>query len=178
MISETDNIAKSFMSLVRGNIVQQEVDAVATLIPQNFDFKGGINDSLAEAAGYDVDAFILENIYKPQPMDVYALPGGDLSAQHIFVGIMPYYRTDFDLQERDLINIARQIMDLSRCMLVKRLAFPPIGSSRKLFPKRKAARLLIKGVSERMHNSIKEVRFVCQDEKSHMAFEETLNLPD
>ncbi len=178
VIPESGNVAKSFIecfTLAQGNIAQQDVDAIATVIPRNMDFCGSINRSIAKAAGYDVDAFILENIYKPKPMEVYSLPGGALPAKNILVGVMPYYRCDIDRQDRDLINISRRIMELARCMLVSRIAFPPIASGSKVFPKKKAARLIMQGITDRMHDGFEEVRFVCPDEKTFQVFDERLS---
>ncbi|MCK5374022.1 MAG: macro domain-containing protein [Alphaproteobacteria bacterium] len=176
-ISDSYDMAKPFIErimVVPGDITKQDVDAIAIVVPRNLDFCGGINDSVAQAAGYDVDSFILENIYKPRPMEVYALPGGDLPARNIFVGIMPYYRTEFDRRESDLGNVVRNIMDLARCMLVKRIAFPPLLSGHKGFPKAKVARTIIQGVCDRGQDDVEEVLFVCPDDNALSLFEERL----
>jgi O-acetyl-ADP-ribose deacetylase (regulator of RNase III) len=178
VISESEQGAKPFIECVTlslGNIADQDVDAIAMVIPRNLDFCGGINRSIAQAAGYDVDGFILENIYKPTPMEVYALPGGNLPAKNILVGILPYYRSEFDRQDRDLSNIVRKIMELARCMLVSRVAIPPLASGRKVFPKQKATRLIVQGVMDRMYDAVEEVHFVCSDEKSFQIFDERLS---
>lgn len=181
VISESGGAAKSFIeriTLAHGNIADQDVDAIAMVIPRNLDFCGGINTAIGQAAGYDIDGFILENIYKPTPMEVYALPGGSLPAKHILVGVLPYYRSEFDRQDRDLSNIVRKIMELARCMLVSRIAIPPLASGRKVFPKKKATRLIIQGVVDRMYDGVEEVRFVCSDEKSFQIFDERLSSLD
>ena len=178
VIPDSGDEAKPFVervTLAQGNIVDQEVDAIAMVVPRTLDFCGGINGAIGQAAGYDVDSFILENIYKPKAMEVYALPGGDLPAKNIFVGIMPYYRSDIDRQDRDISIIVRRIMELARCMLVSRIAIPPIASGGKVFPKKKAARLIVQGVMDRMYDGVEEVRFVCPDEKSFQAFDERLS---
>ena len=178
VISDSDDVAKPFIeriNVVQGDIAEQDVGAIATVLPRNLDFSGGINGSIAKAAGYDVDGFILENIYKPKPMEVYALPGGNLPARTLLVGIMPYYRAEFDRQERDLCNVVRRIMELARCMLITKIAFPPLASGRKVFPKRKAARLIVQGITDRMHDSIEEVRLVCPDEETYCIYEDRLS---
>ena len=178
VISESGEVTKPFIERIivaQGNIEDQDTEAVAIVVPRNLDFCGGINSSVAEAAGYDIDGFILENIYKPRPMEVYALPGGKLAARNILIGIMPYYRTEFDRQERDLGNVVRNIMELARCMLVSRIAIPPLASGNKVFPKRKATRLIVQGVMDRMHESMEEVRLVCPDEKTYDVFKERLS---
>ncbi len=178
LISDSGEVAKPFIerfTLAQGNIADQDVDAIAMVIPRNLDFCGGINRAIGKAAGYDVDGFILENIFKPKSMEVYALPGGDLPAKNILVGVLPYYRSDIDRQDRDVTVIARRIMELARCMLVSKIAIPLFASGGKVFPKKKAARLIVQGVMDRMYDGIEEVRFVAPDEKSFQAFDERLS---
>lgn len=146
------------------------------MVPQNLDFKGSINESIQRAAGYDVDSFILENIYKPKIGEVYALPGGDIAAKHILVGIMPHYRTDFDRNESDLSAVMRKMMELARCMLFSSVAVPPLGSGRKGFAKAKAARLVVHGIHDRMHEGLEEVRIICNDENSLPIFTSKLEM--
>lgn len=146
------------------------------IIPQNLSFEGQISAALNDACGYDLDEFILNHIYKPRSGEVYALPGGDLPARHIFVGVVPRYRSKFDMKESDLAQITRKMMELGRCMLLNSLAFPAIGSGKGMFPKAKAARLIIQGVSERMEETIEDVRLVCHSTETEKVFEQKLRV--
>lgn len=164
LITNSGGVTKPFLehiTLLKGNVCKQDVDAVVTLIPQNMDFKGDVNEALAAMCGYDLDEFILDNIVKPKSGEVYALPGGELSAKNIILGIIPYYRTDFDMKESDLLYVVRNIMDLARCMLVTSIAFPSMGKNSTAFPDAKAARLVTQGITDRMHEEISDVRIVC-----------------
>ncbi|MFP4464479.1 MAG: macro domain-containing protein [Alphaproteobacteria bacterium] len=177
VISDSGDVAKPFIEYItvaRGDIALQSVDAVVMTIPRNLDFCGGINNSIAAACGYDLDSFILDNIYKPKPGEVYALPGGNLPAQHIFVGITPYYRTEFDRKEGDMVQIVRRVMELAHCMLVERIAIPSVCSGRKCFPKSRAARFIVQGVYDRMYSGLEEVRLVGLDDQTLHAFESKL----
>lgn len=164
VISNSGAVSKPFLEriqLVQGDICTQEVDAVCTVIPQNMDFSGTINSALHSACGHDLDEFILDNIYKPRAGEVYALPAFGLPAKHIFLGVMPRYRTEFDMKDSDLAQVTRKMMELARCMLLKSIAFPPMASGRKAFPKPRAARLIVQGVTDRMEETIEDVRIVC-----------------
>lgn len=163
-ITNSGQVKKPFLehiTLMKGNVCTQDVDAVATLLPQNMDFTGDVNHALAALCGYDLDEFILTNVIKPKIGEVYALPGGELSAKHIFIGIIPHYRTDFDRKESDLVNVVRNIMELARCMLISSIAFPSMGKNSSGFPDAKAARLVTQGITDRMHEEISDVRIVC-----------------
>jgi O-acetyl-ADP-ribose deacetylase (regulator of RNase III) len=164
VISNSGAVSKPFLErihLVQGDICTQQVDAVCMVVPQNLDFKGKLNASFQEACGHNLDDFILDNIYKPRVGEVYALPAFDLPAKHIFVGVMPRYRTQFDMKDSDLAQVTRKMMELARCMLLKSVAFPPMASGKGMFPKPKAARLIVQGVTDRMEDTIEDVRLVC-----------------
>ncbi len=150
---------------MQGDITEQDVDAIAIIIPQTLDYRGSINMSVMQACGHDLDEFILENIYKPRIGEVYALPAFGLPARHILVGIMPHFRTEFDMNDSHLSGIVRRVMELARCMLLERIAFPPIGSGYNGFPKPRAARLVVKGIIDRMEESFEEIRIVCTDKE-------------
>lgn len=178
VISKSGEVSKPFIeriNLIQGNIVDQDTDAVAMVIPQNLDFSGSLNDSIADAVGYNLDGFILDNIFKPRAGEVYALPAGDLNAKHILLGIMPYYRTDFDRKESDLLGVVRRVMEVARCMLLTSVSIPHLASGKKGYPKPKAARLICQGINERMQESMEEVRIVCPDAKSVEIFDAKLS---
>lgn len=179
VISNSGEVSKPFIeriNLIQCNIVDQDTDAIAMVVPQNLDFSGSLNEAIAAAAGYDLDGFILDNIYKPRAGEVYALPGGDLPAKHIMLGIMPYYRTEFDRRESDLSGVVRKIMEVARCMLLTSISIPPISSGRHGYPKPKAARLICQGINERMQESMDEVRIICPDPKSVEIFDAKLRV--
>lgn len=179
VISKSGQVSKPFLEkikLVKGDIAEQAVDAIAIVIPQNLDFRGKINERVREACGTDLDAFILENIYKPRAGEVYALPGFGLPARHILVGIMPHYRNEFDMNEAHLSGQARKFMEIGRSMLLKTIAFPPIASGKKGFQKPKAARLIIQGITDRLDEGFEEVRLVCPDDRMHEIFQHKLDV--
>tara|TARA_R110001592_G_scaffold20926_5_gene84573 strand:- start:10144 stop:10710 length:567 start_codon:yes stop_codon:yes gene_type:complete len=179
LISKSGEVSKPFIErihLIQGDITQQDTDAIAMLIPQDMEFAGQINQSIMQAAGYDIDAFILEHIYKPRVGEVYALPAGNLNAKHILVGIMPYYRTEFDQNDSHLSGAVRSIMELARCMLLTSISFPPLFSGKKGFAKPKAARLVCQGINDRMQDAFEDVRIVCSDEASIEIFDRKLRI--
>ncbi|MCB1680527.1 MAG: macro domain-containing protein [Rhodospirillales bacterium] len=177
VISNSGHARKPFLhkiKLVQGNIVDQEVDAIITVVPKNLEHVGSLNRAIFDAAGHKLDDFILENIYKPKVGDVYAVPGFNLKARHVLIGVMPYFRTDFDKSEHYLTNVTRKIMELARCMFLQKIAFPPIASGKNGYPRAKAARLIVHGIVDRLDSAIEEVRIVCPDSKSLIDFQHKL----
>ncbi len=158
---QTSNPFLERINLMQGDITEQDVDAIAIIIPQTLDYRGSINLSVMEACGQNLDEFILDNIYKPKIGDVYALPAFDLPAKHILVGVMPHFRTSFDMNNGHLSGVVRKIMELARCMLLESIALPPFASGKGAYPKAKAARLICQGINDRMEESFEEVRIIC-----------------
>lgn len=174
VITKSGHASKPFLErleLIHGDITQVKADAIATVIPQNLEFKGHLNTALQRAAGYNLDEFILEHIYKPRIGEVYAIPAGHLQAKHILVGIMPQFKNDFEMTESYLSGSVRKIMELARCMLLKSVAFPPLCMGRKAYPKPKGARLIVQGIMERMEESFEEIKIVCDAPDKYEIFQ-------
>ncbi len=179
IISNSGRISNSFLeriNLIQGDIAQQDVDAIAILISQRMEFRGSINNSVMRACGHDLDEFILDHIYKPKSGDVYALPAFDLSAKHILVGVLPHFRTEFDMNDSYVSGVVRKIMELSRCMLLNTIAFPPLASGKHGYPPQKASRLVCQGITDRLDDSFDEVRIVCNDKAMLDIFDQKLRV--
>lgn len=173
VISNSGQVTKPFLNrikLIKGDIVRQDVDAIVTVVPQNLEHQGSLNTSIFQAASHKLDDFILEHIYKPKIGDVYAVPGFNLPASNVLIGVMPHFRTEFDMHERYLSNCTRKIMELARCMFLKRVAFPPISSGKHGYPRPKAARLILQGILDRMDQNFEEIRIVVPDDQSYDLF--------
>jgi O-acetyl-ADP-ribose deacetylase (regulator of RNase III) len=145
---------------MQGDITALDVDAVLTFIPETLEYRGALNQAIHDAAGQAMDDFVLDHIYKPKPGDVYAVPGFNLPADHILFGITPDWRTDFERNDRDLLNCVRAAMMQARAMELESLAIPLVASGKHGFPKPRAARLIVKAVMERLSEEIGQIVFV------------------
>lgn len=177
VISEPDKRSNPYLdriTLVRGDITAQDVEAVMTIMPYTLEFQGRLNIALIEGGGAQMDSFILDNIYKPRPGDVYNVPGFDLAAQQLLICIIPLWKDDFARENKHVTNAVRKALEAARDQGIKTLAIPPIGSGKNGFPKPRAARLIVQGILDRLDNSIEEVRIVCPDEAVEGAFKERL----
>lgn len=149
--------------LVEGDIAAQDVDALVSLIPQNLEYGGRINTRLMQASQANLDGFILDNIYQPLVGDVYAVPGFALPARHVIFAVHPNWKDDWDREGKDLILCCRKAMVLAKCMLLSRLAFPPLAAGKEGFPPERAAKYMIAGILDRLDERIREVRIVVPD---------------
>ncbi len=157
-------------------MTDQNTDAIVTLIPQNLEYRGSINEALLEASGEQLDEFVLDNIFKPRPGDIYAVPSFNLRSAHIFFNVVPVWRTEFDLQDKFLLNAARKSLELATQMGLSSISIPPMGAGRKAFPKPRAARQIVQGIIDRLNDDIEEVRIICNTEDMLDIFRERLIL--
>jgi O-acetyl-ADP-ribose deacetylase len=162
------------ITVVQGDIAEQAVDAIVTIIPLTLEYRGAVNARILEKAGERLDDFVLENIVRPRPGDIYAVPGFSLPCKHIFFAVVPLWKDEFTRYDRDLVNAARQAVELARGMSLRTIAFPPIGSGKRGFPKARAARLMVEGISSRLNADIDEVRIVCQTKATMKHFKDRL----
>lgn len=179
VISNSGVVTKPFLEriqLIQEDICAQNCDAITTIIPQNLAFGGRLNAQIAQFCGYDLDAFIINNVYKPKVGEVYALPGGELPVKHILLGVMPHFRTEFDMNEAYLSNVVRNMMDLARCMLLTDIAFPALCAGKGGYPKAKAARLVVQGITDRMQESFETIRVVVDDPETSRIFSDKLSV--
>ena len=160
--------------LVRGDITGQEVDAIVSLLPPSLDFTGSINKALLNKAGQQLDEFVLENMYQPKAGDIYAVPAFDLPCRNIIFSVRPPWRSDFEREDKHLVICVRKAMVLAKCMLLPKIAFPPLASGKKGFPKQRAARLLIQGIIDRLDEQSGEIRIVCPDDETGRIYKERL----
>ncbi len=159
---------------MQGDIAEQYLGGVVSLIPQNLEYRGEVNSALLKAAGEKLDKFILENVSKPRLGDVYAVPGFDLPCEHILFGITPNWRTEFDREDRHLLVVLRKAIELAADMNLRTLALPPLASGKNGFPKQRAARLILQALEDRLNNDFDEIRIVCQAAQTLEVFRDRL----
>ncbi len=157
----------------------QSVGAIVTLIPRTLEYRGSLNQAILNAAGEELDQFVLDHIIQPRIGDIYPVPAFRLPCQHIFFCVVPVWRDrdDFERYDRDLVNACRKAMDLARALSLKTLAFPPLGMGRHGFPKPRGVRLMLEGILSRLNSDIEEVRIVCKSKKTVHLFQDRLVVP-
>ncbi|MCK5285094.1 MAG: macro domain-containing protein [Alphaproteobacteria bacterium] len=171
---EPSNPYLNRITLVKGDISAQNVDAVVSIIPKSLEYHGSVNASLLEAAGEQLDEFILNNVYRPRSDDIYVVPGFNLPCKFLIFCIVPEWRNDFDRKDRDLLAACRGAIEMAQNKDMDVIAFPPLASGKNAFPKKRAARLIIRGISDRLDGTLKEVRIVSPDQNSYDIFKERL----
>jgi O-acetyl-ADP-ribose deacetylase len=172
--NDPSNTLLARIKAVTGDVTKQDVDAIITLIPQNLEYRGSLNQAILDAAGKRLDDFVLENIYRPRFGDVYAVPGFNMRCQHILFCIMPLIRSSLDREDKHLLIAMRKAMEQARAMSLKSVAIPPLACGRKGYPRARGARLIIQGIMERLDDTIEEIRIVCPEDTTLKVFTDRL----
>lgn len=161
----------SRIRLIEGDLTKQhDVDVLVGSISTALKVNGTLNKSLIAAAGTQIDDFILEHIYKPRAGDVFAVPPFNIPVKHIFFAVTPDWKDGLAQEDRDLIRCYRGAIHLATEMGMRKMAFPALGTGKKRYPVRRAARLAIQGIMDRMNEQIEEVRIVCNRREQYDSF--------
>lgn len=150
------------IKLAQGDIAQQKVDAVIMMAGDDGVLKGRINQAIQDAARQDIIDFVKVHAPLAKAGDVLLLPDLGLPCRHILYCVVPVWRTQFDRLDRFMVVPVRKAIEMAVSHQMKSIAVPPLASSGAHgFPKERAARLLLKAITERLDGSIDEIRITC-----------------
>lgn len=159
------------IKLIEGDLLDQmDVDAIVATILPTLQADGHLNDAIIARAGRSLDNFIVDNIFKPKSGDVFAVPPFGIPVKHLFYAVMPVWKDNLANEERDLTRCYRGVMELAVRMGLDTVAFPALGCRRGTFPVKRAARLGVQGILDRMHEQLQEIRIVCYTREQYDAF--------
>ncbi|MBI2233635.1 MAG: macro domain-containing protein [Micavibrio aeruginosavorus] len=165
----------SRIRLIEGDLTaQRDVDAIVASVPVTLDMGRSLNQAIIKAAGPELDEFLLEHLFKPRAGDVLPVPSFGLGVQHLLYVVTPEWRAGIEHEDRDLVRCYRGAMQMARHMGLKRIAFPALGTGAHKYPVKRAARLGLQGIMDRLDAGFHEVRIVCNRAETYDAFHEWL----
>ena len=161
----------SRIRLIEGDLLDQmDVDAIVATILPTLKADGHLNDAIIAKAGQTLDNFIVDNIFKPKSGDVFSVPPFGIPVKHILYAVMPVWKDNLANEERDLTRCYRGVMELAVNMHLEKIALPALGCRHGTFPVKRAARLGVQGILDRMHEQLTEVRIICRNREQYDAF--------
>ena len=165
------------ISLLYGDITDDlGVDAIVSVLPPDLELNSSLNQSIMKAAGEKLDDFILENIFKPRPGDSFSVPGFNLPVENIIYTISKPWQDGLESEDRDLLRCYRRPMKMATRMGWTKIAFPALATGRKAFPPKRAARLAIQAILQRIDPTFKDIKIVCNRDETYEAFYERLKM--
>jgi len=165
------------IALVRGDITQQEVDAIVNAANSSLMGGGGVDGAIHRMGGPD----ILEECRRiraeryPDGLptgQAVATAAGRLPARWVIHTVGPVYAKSADRSE-DLASCHRESLRVADEVGARTVAFPAISTGVYGYPLELAAPIAIRTVMDAETN-VELVRFVLFDESAYRAFERAL----
>ncbi|HYF61976.1 MAG TPA: O-acetyl-ADP-ribose deacetylase [Herpetosiphonaceae bacterium] len=162
------------IEIVRGDIVQQEVDAIVNAANSSLLGGGGVDGAIHRAAGQELyQACLMHNGCKTG--DAKITPGFRLKARHVIHAVGPRYNG----QEHDAVLLAsayRRSLELASKHGIRSIAFPAISTGIYGYPLDEAAPIAVNTVREYVsdHPEIELVRFVLWHDEAYAVFEQAM----
>jgi O-acetyl-ADP-ribose deacetylase (regulator of RNase III) len=164
-------VGQSTIELVKGNIVDQDVDAIVNAANTSLLGGGGVDGVIHRGAGPELLAACRPLGGCPTG-EARITPGFRLRARHVIHAVGPVYHgrpRDAEL----LASAYRSSLELASQHGIGSVAFPAISTGAYAYPLNEAAPIALKAVVSylRPHPEIKLVRFVLWDGAARAAFE-------
>ncbi len=169
------NIDQSTLEVVRGDITQQDTEAIGNAANSALAGGGGVDGAIHRAGGPSIMSE-LKARYKGCPTGSAVITGGgNLKAKYVIHAVGPRY-SGSPKDPEHLSGAYRKSLELCTQNKISSIAFPSIGTGIYGYPVEKASRIALKAVMDYLknHPEIKLVRFVLFDPKTFDDYEEAL----
>ena len=165
------------VSVIIGDITQQEVDAVVNAANRELTGGSGVNGAIHKAGGAEIYRFCegLRATKYPDglPAGQSAItPGGKLPAKWIIHTVGPKYAQHDGNEAELLASCYRTALELAESHKLESIAFPAISTGVYGYPPEEAARVASQAVQSSLHGlkSIQAIRFVFFSERELKIF--------
>src|SRR5438876_1792431 len=162
------------LALLRGNIVEMQVDAIVNAANSGLRGGGGVDGAIHRAGGPG----IMEECRKiggcPTGSAV-ATTAGNLPAKYVFHAVGPIYSGSSE-DERLLRSAYQSCLNLAEQYKIESIAFPSLSTGVYGYPLELAAPIALKTIIEHIKKptSLKQVMVVLYGDSAYRAFEQAL----
>ncbi|MFI9585301.1 O-acetyl-ADP-ribose deacetylase [Streptomyces sp. NPDC052236] len=166
------------ITLVRGDITEQHVDAIVNAANSSLLGGGGVDGAIHRKGGPEIlaDCRALRASHYGKGLSTgkaVATTAGRLDALHVIHTVGPVFSKEEDRSDL-LASCYRESLRVARELGAESVAFPAISTGIYGWPMEDGARIAIRTVREAAIAPIAEVRFVLFDERAYQAFAEQL----
>jgi O-acetyl-ADP-ribose deacetylase (regulator of RNase III) len=174
------SIGKTKVAAVRGDLTQQDTDAIVNAANSTLMGGGGVDGAIHRAGGPE----ILEQC-KKIATEIGTLPagqavittGGNLAAPYVIHTVGPVWHGGTKNEPRTLANAYRNSLELARAKGLRSISFPSISTGAYGYPIEEAAGIAVKTVSKFVvKKPFDEVRFVLFSETDFRVYADLLAL--
>lgn len=164
-------IGGSVLTLVQGDITQEETDALVNAANSGLVGGGGVDGAIHRAGGPAIMAECRRIGGCPTGQAVITT-GGNLKARYVIHTVGPVYRGGTHGEVELLASAYRESLKLASARGLKSLSFPAISAGVYGYPLKEAARIALGTVIDylKAHRDIEMVRFVLFGKQTFDAF--------
>lgn len=180
MQDTTKQFNGTLITLARGDITRQEVDAIVNAANSTLLGGGGVDGAIHRAGG----PVILEECKgirsrqgKCPPGEAVVTTGGNLKARYVIHTVGPVWHGGNSNEPEVLAGAYRNSLTRAMELDVKTVAFPSISTGAYGYPVDAAARVALSAVRNfcQENGGLEEVRFVLFDERTFQSYQEALD---
>jgi O-acetyl-ADP-ribose deacetylase (regulator of RNase III) len=182
MIDISKTINQTRITLARGDITKERVDAVVNAANSSLLGGGGVDGAIHRAGG----PAILEECKRIRATthkggcpagEAVITGGGNLIARHVVHTVGPIWQGGKKGEPEVLGNAYRNSLQLAAGAGCKTVAFPSISTGAYGYPVEKAGKVALAAIEEflQSNSSLEEVRFVLFDETTFQAYRDALD---
>ncbi len=167
---ESFEINNSRLEVVKGDITEQETEAVVNAANKRLAPGGGVAGAIHKAAGPE----LYEECKKLggcETGDAKITEGYELPADHVIHTVGPVY-SGTDKDERDLRSSYRRSLEVALENGIKRISFPSISTGAFGYPTEEAAEVALDEIKKFLekNDEIELVRMVLYSEQDHKTY--------
>jgi O-acetyl-ADP-ribose deacetylase (regulator of RNase III) len=158
---------------VRGDITEQQVDAVVNAANQHLAGGGGVDGAIQRAAGAAELHEACRRLGGCPTGDAKPTPGFNLPARWIIHAVGPRYRDGRHGEPEQLASAYRRSLEVADELGARSVAFPAISTGIYGYPREEAARIAVDTIRSTPAR-VEQVRLVAFDEATLRLYESEL----
>jgi len=168
-------IHKGTLSLVDGNIVKQDTEAIVNAANKSLLGGGGVDGAIHRAGGPEILKECRE-IGGCETGEAVITTGGNLKARYVIHTVGPFYRDGLHNEPQLLAAAYRNCLAVASSKGIRSIAFPSISTGAYRYPIEDAAGIALKVALDHLkdNDDIELIRFVLFGQKTLEIYEKVL----
>ncbi len=171
------------IQIVKGDITEEDVDAIVNAANENLMHGGGVAGAIVRRGGYEIQRESDEYVRNHGPVktgDAVVTSGGKLKAKYVIHAVGPVWHGGKNKEDELLYSAVYNSLKRAKELGIESVSLSAISTGIFGFPKRKAAEIFGKAIKdfidENSHTSLKLIRICTIDSETAKIFAENLKI--